>query len=647
MTDITIVDKNNETKMAEGLLYFNVLDINKKYLIYTLNEPINDKIIIYAINVVEPGQEVSQIDEETSKIIKDVISKVSNNLELSNIEFLNMTNVNFSVGNQDVKKFGINPEKKQSFIERQLTSVANKPKNDNTPIVGESSFFNAEVATPNNPEPTQQNEQVNIFDNPMQPDFKEENNTNVQQVNENIFEEQKAVVQSTEKTEETSENISTPLLEETPVEEKNPVTTEIPVSNSTEVVNSLTEKTIVITQEQLDIITDAMNSINSVINNIKVVEKQEVNQDLPSLPQEVIEETQSEIPTGNVLTEESVLSPVSETTTDYQQEQTPIVENTPQIIPTPEIDQLKPVGQDSVIGGGFTDSEQNTVKETTIVNPNTPSMEAMAVAPSLENVHINDSVVDNAPQIITTPETVQLKPVEEAPILGSEITAPIQEPSVGANVQENNIINELPAIEVVSNSEVLPVTQEESVAPTTNATPVVETQSQVNNNGVDLEVYLPDMPALNELEKSPILAQTGQPENEANQAVQIGARPIEEQSVSEEIPTTSSVAPISASETGEKAIETALNQMDNSNGNNYVATAGNSVTVQNPTAVVQGEIPVVMPTGTSAPVQTASTEQVYGPGSLTPEVPVVIESARPIEGMNASQEQPKTLGLTA
>ena len=260
MTDITIVDKNNETKMAEGLLYFNVLDINKKYLIYTLNEPINDKIIIYAINVVEPGQEVSQIDEETSKIIKDVISKVSNNLDLSNIEFLNMTNVNFSVGNQDVKKFGINPEKKQSFIERQLTSVANKPKNDNTPIVGESSFFNTEVATPNNPEPTQQNEQVNIFDNPMQPDFKEDNNTNVQQDNENIVEEQKAVVQSTEKTEETSENISTPLLEETPVEEKNPVTTEIPVSNSTEVVNSLTEKTIVITQEQLDIITDAMNS---------------------------------------------------------------------------------------------------------------------------------------------------------------------------------------------------------------------------------------------------------------------------------------------------------------------------------------------------------------------------------------------------
>ena len=85
MIDITIVDKNNETKMAEGLLYFNVKETNKKYLIYTLNEPINDKIIIYAINIAEPNQEVIQIDEEASKIIKEVISKVSNGTELDNI----------------------------------------------------------------------------------------------------------------------------------------------------------------------------------------------------------------------------------------------------------------------------------------------------------------------------------------------------------------------------------------------------------------------------------------------------------------------------------------------------------------------------------------------------------------------------------
>lgn len=645
MIDITIVDKNNETKMAEGLLYFNVKETNKKYLIYTLNEPINDKIIIYAINIAEPNQEVIQIDEETSKIIKEVISKVSNGTELDNIEFLNMTNVSFSVGNQDAKKFGISPEKKQTFVERQLTSVANKQKNDDTPVVGGSSFFNADVATPNQEEtPIQQTEQVNIFDNPMQPEYKEEIPTTEQPANEAISTAPVTEVSSVEQNEEISTNIEqTPAIEQTPV-------VETPVVETPVVVNETTEKTMVITQEQLDIITKAIESINSVINNIKVVDKEEINQELPSLPQEVVQETQSEIPTGNVLVEESVLTPNNEIVMESKPEETPIVESIPQIVATPETVQLQPVGEAPVLDSA------------PVIDQNTPVIEDMAVAPSLESAHPNNSVVESTPQIVMTPETVQLQPVGEAPVLGNEVATPIQEVATPENVvttpantsvQEVSATNNVPAIEVVSSPDVTQSVSGGNVSPVVEQVPAVETQtiptaveteSQDNTNGIDLEVYLPDMPALNDLENSPILAETGQPENEANQAVQIGSRPTNAPVASQEIPAIEPVSTVPVSETGEKALENAMDQIDN---NNYVASAGNSVTVQNPSAVVQGDIPVVMPTGSSAPVQSQPTQEIYGPGSLTPETPVGVQNSRPIEGLNAPQEQPKALTLAA
>lgn len=174
--NITVTDKNGNGIFAEGISYIQFLSSGKKYLLYTLNEPVaNDRSKMYVAELTDNVGSLEKIPDEEWVKVRSELERLEHGEVNPDIKFMSMANTTFNIGIP--KKLAITAEMKQSFKDKQAAGLLASQQQQmvDAPAVEASSggFFNKEEVdqTPAfvSPDSTAQN-QVNIFNNPMKPE---------------------------------------------------------------------------------------------------------------------------------------------------------------------------------------------------------------------------------------------------------------------------------------------------------------------------------------------------------------------------------------------------------------------------------------------------------------------------------------------
>ena len=174
--NITVTDNNKNEIFAEGISHIQFLSSGKRDLLYTLNEQATpDRIKMYVAELTDEPGTLGKIPDEEWKKLRPELERLERGEINPDIKFLSLANNQFYIGIP--KKLAITPEMKQSFKDKQAAGLlANQQQQMvEAPAVEASTggFFNEEEVnqTPAfvSPENGQQ-EQVNIFNNPIKPE---------------------------------------------------------------------------------------------------------------------------------------------------------------------------------------------------------------------------------------------------------------------------------------------------------------------------------------------------------------------------------------------------------------------------------------------------------------------------------------------
>ena len=163
--NVQVINKNGDGMVAEGIAYIQLTETNKKYLFYTLNEKVdNDLTKIYIAEVSEQVGGANSINDAEWDDLRKKMVKISHKEELPEINYLNMNDQSFNVG--EPKKLAVTTVAKQAFKDAQITHTVSTNQTDTPVVTGTSTFFSQEE-TPSENQVEQNNE--SIFANPPQP----------------------------------------------------------------------------------------------------------------------------------------------------------------------------------------------------------------------------------------------------------------------------------------------------------------------------------------------------------------------------------------------------------------------------------------------------------------------------------------------
>lgn len=189
--NVTIVDKNGNGILAEGLMHIQVNNNsaavsnssaeNKpstKYVFYTLNEMVDaDQTKIYIAETADQVGKAGPIEDEEWKYLKNTMISIAQNKDVPDIEYLKLTGTTFNIS--DPRKLAVKLNIKQALKNAQQ---AHNIAGIQDPAVGGNSvgtFFDESVmSTPEPVEQTVAETQVNIFNNPPQPIITETDGNN-------------------------------------------------------------------------------------------------------------------------------------------------------------------------------------------------------------------------------------------------------------------------------------------------------------------------------------------------------------------------------------------------------------------------------------------------------------------------------------
>ncbi len=162
--NIQILNKNGDMMSVEAIAHIQIAGENKKYLIYTLNEKVdNDLTKIYIAETGEIDGGANPINENDWASLREKLVKISHKEELADVSYLQFGDATFNVG--EAKKLAVTSVAKQAFKDAQATHTLSTNQTETPVISGTSSFFE----TPQ--ESTQEIQQgdQSIFANPPQP----------------------------------------------------------------------------------------------------------------------------------------------------------------------------------------------------------------------------------------------------------------------------------------------------------------------------------------------------------------------------------------------------------------------------------------------------------------------------------------------
>lgn len=134
--NVTIVDKNGNGIIAEGIIYLQYLSNAKKYITYTLNEKVNNDLNkMYVAETTDEIGSLEKMPDEDWNIIKGILNNLSTGEESADIQFLKMNNDTFNIGIP--KKLAITSEVKQALKDLYFKKMLeiNQQQGVNTPAV--------------------------------------------------------------------------------------------------------------------------------------------------------------------------------------------------------------------------------------------------------------------------------------------------------------------------------------------------------------------------------------------------------------------------------------------------------------------------------------------------------------------------------
>lgn len=176
---ITVIDKNGNNIVAEGIACIQFVSSGKKYILYTLNEKVeNDLTKMYVGEIGSTVGELDKIADDEWLHIKTTLNGISHGEANPDLKYLNMNSIPLNIGTP--KKLAIKPDVKQAFSDRYNTEILKDAQslNPNSAPTAQttSGFFNNDVVGTNQAvadEPAIQgpDNSSSIFENPMKPDL--------------------------------------------------------------------------------------------------------------------------------------------------------------------------------------------------------------------------------------------------------------------------------------------------------------------------------------------------------------------------------------------------------------------------------------------------------------------------------------------
>lgn len=419
--NVTIVDKNGNGILAEGLMHIQVNNSsaavpnssaenkpNTKYVFYTLNEMVDaDQTKIYIAETADQVGKAGPIEDEEWKYLKNTMISIAQNKDVPDIEYLKLTGTTFNIS--DPRKLAVKLNIKQALKNAQQ---AHNIAGIQDPVVGGTSagtFFDQSVmAAPEPVEQTVAETQVNIFNNPPQPIITESVDNN-------------------------------PVVEEAPAGITTPEVVTAPV------VEPVVQTQLIDTSagEAPSIIETPTNPVQSELPEIRTEQEKFAEEPVIGNPVTVVD--------NNVLAEEPQLLPPSEVEEGKQAE--------------PEVTSVSPVVK-----------EEKKVTRDDAIAAMVTLIEFFDMSPNIAE-QIKDGIVNNkveksdaAPEIDTVTTIEEEPKVETVPV--SETTSSIVsttevEPNVVVNVVEQT-----PSEPVTENVITNPVVENTSLG--SMATPLIE-----------------------------------------------------------------------------------------------------------------------------------------------------------------------------
>lgn len=173
MNNVTIIDKNGNGILAEGVSYITISSetSSKNYIFYTLNETVENGLTkIYIAEITNGAPVEVRISDEEWANIKKIMVSILHSEDLPNVSFNKIDGNTFNVS--EPKKLAIDLVKKQTLLDVQNTKTlaAAQAALPSEPAMA-GTFFNVDAVNPQEINQVQEQDSVpNIFDNPLQPE---------------------------------------------------------------------------------------------------------------------------------------------------------------------------------------------------------------------------------------------------------------------------------------------------------------------------------------------------------------------------------------------------------------------------------------------------------------------------------------------
>lgn len=434
--NITIVDKNGNGILAEGLMYINVKPTNTKYVFYTLNEMVDaDQTKIYIAETADAVGQASPIEDEEWKYLKKTMVSIGHKEELPDIEHIKMTGVTFNIS--EPKKLAIKLPVKQALKDTQFAKTLNSVTEPVVGNAGGNTYFDQSLVQEEVVETPQMVDQgVNIFSNPPQPIVDPIQAAPVQTIETPIVQETAPVtpVVQTQLIDTTVEGapqfIETPtaptVVQETVQPESNKFAEE-PVLGTP--ATSINENVLV---EETDLTMPAEKKTEEPAQEVETKEITETVENNGVSKEQAVDAMVTLIKYLGISNElsEQIVSGIKETATNMPKEEIKTVETPTEIVETPveakveEVQTIAPVQETSSLLGGSSLLNSNPTGGMA-----TPILETSPIMGIIQNTSAQQAtpiaetpVVESVPEIkhevqmVEMPAEVQTPVVETAPV---------------------------------------------------------------------------------------------------------------------------------------------------------------------------------------------------------------------------------------
>lgn len=438
LENVTIVDKNGNGIIANGVMYIRFKDTNKKYVCYSLNEmATEDQVKVYVAETADTVGIAGSINDEEWKEIKKLMVSLTHKEDTPNIEFMKMSGGSFYIG--DVRKLQIKIPVKQALADAQTANVIASSQmpggisSEEKPVFFDKSAVEEPVVIESSSEPT-----INAFSMTAEQPEESAPLTNVVEepapltnVTSQVVEEPMIPVVETVQTIDTrSQNaITEPVLQPEPVLEP-------PKENVVKDENKVSSD-VLITNEQA---IESINYITSVMPKIQ----ENVGLLNEYIKQHGIEKSSNDVQVINTIKEQSIIEqPVIEESVITTVEE-PVIQSAPLNMETNTIIDLQPP-QIVVSTEEPVKEELVSVVETPVVQPQNEVINNI-----VENNTQPSGIVDPI-MTVQTPVVEQITsepsfeiPVIPEPQVTQEILQPISTPPVDTGIPDVTPVVEQP-----------------------------------------------------------------------------------------------------------------------------------------------------------------------------------------------------------